>query len=53
MNTIIEERKEKAIEIMKNLDIFKDYINGFKQNNDVCMFEQFGGYWAYQYPELI
>ena len=53
MNTTIEERKEKAIEIMKNLDIFKDYINGFKQNNDACMFEQFGGYWAYQYPELI
>lgn len=53
MNTTIEERKEKAIEIMKKLDIFKDYINGFKQNNDVCMFEQFGGYWAYQYPELI
>ena len=33
MNTTIEERKEKAIEIMKKLDIFKDYINGFKQNN--------------------
>ena len=53
MNTTIEERKEKAIEIMKNLDIYKPYIDGFKQNNDVCMFEQFGGYWAYQYPELI
>lgn len=53
MNTTIEERKEKAIEIMKNLNIYKPYIDGFKHNNDVCMFEQFGGYWAYQYPELI
>ena len=29
MNTTIEERKEKAIEIMKTLDIYKPYIKGF------------------------
>ena len=53
MNTTIEERKEKAIEIMKKLDIYKPYINGFKNSDDVCYFEGFGGFWAWQNPELI
>lgn len=52
MNTNFEERKQKALEIMKKLDIYKPYINGFKQNNDVCMFERFGGYWVYQEPKI-
>ena len=43
MNTTIEERKEKAIELMKKLDIYKPYIDGFKNNNDVCYYEGFGG----------
>ena len=53
MNTTIEERKEKAIEIMKTLDIYKPYIKGFKEENSVCYFEGFGGFWAWQNPELI
>lgn len=53
MNTTIEERKEKAIEIMKKLKIYKPYIDGFKEKNNVCFFEMFGGFWAYQEPELI
>ena len=53
MNTTIEERKAKAIEIMKKLDIYKPYIDGFKNNNDVCFYEGFGGFWAWQNPELI
>lgn len=48
-----EERKLIAIETMKELDIYKPYIEGFAKNNHVCMFERFGGYWAYQYPELM
>ena len=53
MNTTIEERKEKAIEIMKALDIYKPYIKGFKEENSVCYFEGFGGFLAWQNPELI
>ena len=53
MNTSLEERKEKAIELMKKLDIYKPYIDGFKKNNDVCYYEGFGGFWAWQNPELI
>ena len=53
MNTTIEERKEKAIELMEKLDIYKPYINGFKNSDDVCYFEGFGGFWAWQNLELI
>lgn len=48
-----EERKTKAIEFMKTLDIYKPYIDGFEKHDHICMFERFGGYWAYQYPELM
>ena len=52
MNTTLEERKEKAIELMKKLDIYKPYIKGFEKDNDVCFFEGFGGFWVYQEPEI-
>ncbi len=52
MNTTKIERKEKALEIMKQLDIYKPYIKGFKENNEVCFFEGFGGFWAWQEPEI-
>ena len=51
MTTKIE-RKEKAIEIMKEMDIYSPYIKGFKENDQVCFFERFGGYWVYQEPEI-
>lgn len=43
--------KEKAIEILKQLDIYKPYINGFKDKDKVCFFENFGGFWIDQEPE--
>lgn len=45
-------KKEKAIEIMKKMDIYKPYIKGFKENDRVCFFENYGGYWVYQEPEI-
>ena len=53
MNITIENKKQKAIELMQKLDIYKPYIKGFKDKTDVCFFECFGGYWAYQEPELM
>ena len=47
-----EERKEKAIELLKELDIYKPYIKGFVERNQVCFFERFGGYWVDQEPEV-
>lgn len=47
-----QEMKEKAIELLEELDIYKPYIRGFKNKGDVCYFENFGGFWAYQEPEL-
>ena len=47
-----EKQKAKAIEIMKQMDIYKPYIEGFKNEGKVCFFEQFGGFWVYQEPEV-
>lgn len=53
MNITREIKKQKAIELMKQLDIYKPYIQGFKKNDTICYFEQFGGFWAYQEPKLM
>ncbi len=52
MKTTTEERKQKAIELLKKLGIYKPYIDGFVKNNQVCFFERFGGYWVDQEPEI-
>ena len=52
MNTTKEQMKARALEIMKRLDIFKPYIEGFRDENKVCFFENFGGYWVDQEPEI-
>ena len=53
MNITRDIKKEKAIELMKKLDIYKPYIKGFKNEDTVCYFENYGGYWAWQEPDLI
>ena len=45
-------KKEKAIELLKQMDIYAPYIKGFRESDKVCFFERFGGYWAEQEPEL-
>ena len=52
MNTTKEQRKEQAVKYMQTLGIYKPYINGFKQSDKVCFFENFGGFWVYQEPEI-
>ena len=44
----VEQRKTKAIELLHKLDIYEPYIEGFINDNQVCFFENFGGYWVYQ-----
>ena len=44
MNITIEYKKQKALELMKTLDIYKPYIKGFEKDNEVCFFEGFGGF---------
>ncbi len=53
MNITNEIKKQKAIELMQQLEIYKPYIRGFETDNKVCFFENFGGFWAYQEPELM
>lgn len=52
MNITKEQKKEKAIELLKKLHIYEPYIYGFRKDDQVCFFERYGGYWAYQEPEL-
>ena len=53
MNKTREEKKIKAIELMKNLDIYRPYIKGLQKEDNVCYFENYGGYWAWQEPDLM
>ena len=48
-----EDKKKKAIELMEELGNYKPYIRGFKQDNTICYFEQYAGFWAYQDEELM
>lgn len=48
-----ERKKQKAIELMNKLDIYKPYIKGFEKDDTICYFENFGGFWAWQEPELM
>ena len=53
MNKTREEKKIKAIELMKKLDIYRPYIKGLQKEDNVCYFENYGGYWAWQEPDLM
>ena len=51
-NTTKEQRKQQAEKYLKQLDIYKPYIKGFMEDDNVCFYENFGGFWAYQEKEL-
>ena len=55
MNISREQKTEKSIELLKQLNIHKPYINGFKNNptNNVCYFEFYSGYWVYQNKDVL
>lgn len=52
MNTTKEQRKEIAIKALKQLGIFKPYVDEFEKNDTVCFFERFAGFWVFQEPEI-
>jgi hypothetical protein len=47
-----QQQKVKAIELMKQLDIYAPYVKAFEESDKVCYFDGFGGYWVYQEPEV-
>jgi len=53
MNITKENKKIKALEILKQLNIFTPYIKGFKERNEVCYYENFAGFWAWQDEDLM
>jgi len=47
------EQKEIAIQCLERLDIYKPYIRKFKSKAGIpCFFENFGGYYVDQEPEI-
>lgn len=54
MNVPNEKKKEKAIELLEELEIYKPYINAFKKENRLCYFENsYAGFWVDENPELL
>ncbi len=47
-----EKQKAKAIEFMEQMEIYKPYIDGFKRSGKICFYENFGGFWVEQEPEI-
>lgn len=46
-------QKEVAIQCLEKLDIYKPYIRKFKSQQTLpCFFENYGGFWVDQEPEL-
>ena len=54
MNTTKEEKKQKALQVMEQLGIYEGFIKDYKRDDDyVCYFENFAGFWAWQRQEVI
>ena len=45
-------KKEIAIKYLKQLHIYKPYIKAFEEEDKVCFFEEFGGFYIDEEPEL-
>lgn len=45
-------KKDKAIELMRQLGIYQPYIQDFQENDYVCFFERLAGFWDFQRPDL-
>ena len=45
-------RKEQAIKYLKQLEIYAPYVKGFEENDQVCFYERYAGFWADQEPEV-
>ena len=48
----VQERKVKAVQLLKELSIFAPYIKEFEENNQVCVFEDFVGFGVDQVHEV-
>lgn len=41
-----EQQKERAIQLLENMDIYKPYVDAFKKDGTITMFENYGGFWV-------
>lgn len=47
-----DEMKKVAITLMRKLDIYEPYIERFERKEIPCFFENYGGFWVDQEPEV-
>jgi hypothetical protein len=47
-----QEKKNKAIEFMKQLNIYAPYIQDFQENDNIYFYENFGGYLVSEESEI-
>lgn len=48
-----EKQLAEAVRRMETMGIYKPYINALKKSNRVCFYENYGGFWVDQEPELL
>ncbi len=53
MNTTKEMRKEKALENLKAMSIYRDFVKCYEKDDIVCYYELGIGYWAFQDEALL
>ena len=53
METTREQRKDIAVNLMKKLGIFEQYVKDFEKQDYVCYFDRFAGFWDFQDEELF
>lgn len=45
-------QKAKAVELLKKLGVINEYVEDLKNDGKATLFENYIGFWVYQYPEL-
>lgn len=46
------QRITRDVGLLYKLDIYEPYIQDFINDNQVCFFERYGGYWVFQEPDV-
>lgn len=41
-----EQQKTRAIQLLETMDIYKPYVDAFKKDGTITMFENYGGFWV-------
>jgi hypothetical protein len=45
-------QKEMCVKALETLKVFKPYIKGFREKDQVCFYENYGGFWVEQEAQV-